>query len=60
MKIFYNTSTGNSLYVAKKIKNAFENCELISIPKAIKNNNFEVEDEMIGFIYPIHLSLIHI
>lgn len=56
MKILYNTSTGNSLYVAKKIKDAFENCELISIPKAIKNNNFEVEDEMIGFIYPIHYA----
>ena len=56
MKILYNTATGNSLYVAKKIKYAFENCELISIPKALREKNFEIEDEMIGFIYPIHYA----
>ncbi|MFR1907491.1 MAG: EFR1 family ferrodoxin [Clostridium neonatale] len=56
MKILYNTATGNSLYVAKKIKYAFENCELISIPKALREKSFEIEDEMIGFIYPIHYA----
>ena len=56
MKILYNTSTGNSLYVAKKIKDKFENCELISIPKASRKGNFEIEDEMIGFVYPIHYA----
>lgn len=56
MKIFYCTSTGNSLYVAKKIRDAFENCELISIPKALREGNFEIKDEMIGFIYPIHYA----
>ncbi len=56
MKILYNTSTGNCLYVAKKIKDAFENCELISIPKALREGNFEFEDEIIGFIYPIHYA----
>ena len=56
MKVFYITSTGNSLYVAKKIKNEFEDCELISISKALKNEKFEFKDDMIGFIYPIHCA----
>lgn len=38
MKIFYNTSTGNSLYVAKIIEDNFEGCELISISKVLKEN----------------------
>lgn len=36
MKIFYNTSTGNSLYVSKIIKESFKNCELVSMSKALK------------------------
>lgn len=56
MKIFYNTATGNSLYVAKTIKDEFKDCELISISKALKENKFEVNEEMIGFIYPIHYA----
>jgi len=54
MKIFYNTSTGNSLYVAKIIEDNFEDCELISISKALKENIKNVNDAMIGFVYPIH------
>ncbi len=51
MKIFYFTSTGNSLSVAKKFKNA----ELISIPQALKNNELSYSDEeKIGIIYPTH------
>ena len=54
MKIYYFTATGNSLYVAKKIKNGVEDCELISIPDALKNKDFNIEDSVIGFVYPIH------
>lgn len=54
MKIYYFTATGNSLYVAKKIKDKIEDCELISIPNALKNKDFNVNDDAIGFIYPIH------
>jgi len=36
MKIFYNSATGNSLYVAKIIRDEFKDCELISIRKALK------------------------
>ena len=54
MRIYYFTATGNSLYVAKNFKDKIEDCELISIPKALKNKDFNVEDSVIGFVYPIH------
>lgn len=56
MKLFYNSSTGNSLYVAKLIKDQFNNCELVSMSKALKENRFEVDEDIIGFVYPIHCS----
>ena len=54
MRIYYNSATGNSLYVAKIIKDQFKDCELISISKALKENKIEVREDLIGFIYPIH------
>ncbi len=51
MKIFYFTSTGNSLSIAKQ----FEDAELISIPKALKNNELSYSDEdKIGVIFPTY------
>ncbi|MGG7177453.1 EFR1 family ferrodoxin [Clostridium paraputrificum] len=54
MKIYYFSATGNSLYVAKKIKDAVGDCELISIPTALENCDFNIDDDVIGFVYPIH------
>ena len=54
MKIYYFTSTGNSLYVAKKIKESLSDCELISIPTALKKQDFNIDDDVIGLVYPIH------
>ena len=54
MKIFYNSATGNSLYVSKIIKEQFDECELISISKALKENEFNISEDVIGFVYPIH------
>lgn len=48
MKILYFTSTGNNLYIAKKLGG-----ELLSIPQLIKNNRFDIEDESIGIIFPV-------
>lgn len=53
-KIFYFSSTGNCLYVSKQIKDELEECEIISIPKAMKEGNFEYEGDMIGFVFPLH------
>ena len=48
MKILYFTSTGNNLYIAKKLGG-----ELLSIPQLIKNNRFDIEYESIGIIFPV-------
>lgn len=53
-KIFYFSSTGNCLYVAKQIKDALGECEIISIPKAVKEESLDYEGDMIGFVFPLH------
>lgn len=50
MKIFYYTSTGNCLDVAKRIGG-----ELYSIPQLLKENKLEFEDETIGIICPTYM-----
>lgn len=49
MKILYFTATGNSLAVAKKIGG-----ELISISQALKNEQYDYEDDVIGFVFPTY------
>ena len=49
MTIFYFTATGNSLYVAKTIGG-----KLYSIPQLLKDNQFNFDDDSIGFIFPIY------
>ncbi|MGX8700523.1 EFR1 family ferrodoxin [Caproiciproducens sp.] len=49
MKTLYFTATGNSLAVAKKIGG-----ETISIAQAIRNNQYEFEDNVIGLVFPTY------
>ncbi len=49
MKIFYFTSTGNSLAVAKQF-----DTELYSIPQVLKENNLTFEDDKIGIVFPTY------
>lgn len=49
MKILYFTSTGNCLYAAKKLGG-----ELISIPRAVSEENYSFEDESIGLVFPVY------
>ena len=49
MKIFYFTGTGNSLAVAKSFGG-----ELYSIPKVLKSNELNFEDEKIGIVFPVY------
>lgn len=53
MKIFYFTSTGNSLYVAKSIGG-----EIYSIPKLMKEGRYEFEDEKIGIVFPTYYGTV--
>lgn len=52
MEIFYFTGTGNSLWAAKKIAEHF-NAKLNSITNY---NRTEINDEIIGFVFPIYMG----
>jgi ferredoxin len=52
MTIFYFTSTGNSLAVAKRIGG--EAATLISIPQIIDAPTLEYSDDVIGLVFPIY------
>jgi len=60
MKIYYFSGTGNSLFIAKKLKSLITNAELIPVVKAIKENNFTIEAENVGFVFPCHGTTIPI
>jgi ferredoxin len=49
LKILYFTATGNNLYLAKRIGG-----NLISIPKAVKQGDFDFSDDAIGLVFPIY------
>jgi len=53
--IFYFSGTGNSLNVAKDIKNNFENFDLISITKTIDEDKIEVKGEYLGIVFPVYM-----
>ena len=49
MKILYFSSTGNSLYVAKRLGG-----ELLSIPHLQKNGIYEISDDVVGIVCPVY------
>lgn len=54
--IFYFSATGNSFYIAKKIKES-QNERILDIAKELKKKelNYEIkENEKIGFIFPVY------
>lgn len=53
MKVYYFSATGNSLYVAKSLS---EN--LVSIPQAIKDNDYDVIGDVVGFVVPTYYGSI--
>ena len=48
MKTLYFSATVNNLYIAKKLGG-----ELLSIPQLIKNNEYEIEDDVVGIVFPV-------
>ena len=49
MTVFYFTSTGNSLAVARRIGG-----KLISIPQIIDSGNLNFKDDVIGIVFPVY------
>ena len=44
--IFYFTGTGNSLYVAKEISKSFSQCDIVAIPQAVENKEFDYKNHI--------------
>ena len=51
MKILYYTSTGNNLYISKRLGG-----ELLSIPQLMKDNIFDIEDDAVGIVFPVFFA----
>lgn len=56
MEIYYFSGTGNSLYIAKKIKEYVEDCELISIETLSHFEKITPQSKEIGFVFPIYFG----
>jgi len=52
-KIFYFSTTGNSLALARELGNGLGDTELISIPKAM-NGPVDANASRLGFIFPVY------
>lgn len=52
--IYYFSSTGNSLYVARELQKIIPDTELRSIADALHENTPTVNAERIGFVFPMH------
>lgn len=55
-EIYYFTGTGNSLDIAKKIDSSLDHSELVSIPKQTQKNEFAVNSERVGFVFPLYFG----
>jgi len=51
MKLLYYTTTGNNLYIAKQLGG-----ELLSIPQLMKNGELDIEDDVVGIIFPVFFA----
>ena len=51
MKILYYTSTGNNVYISKRLGG-----ELLSIPQLMKDNIFDIEDDAVGIVFPVFFA----
>ncbi|MBD3254328.1 MAG: 4Fe-4S ferredoxin [Candidatus Lokiarchaeota archaeon] len=52
--LYYFTGTGNSLKIAKDLRDELEDCELKSIIKVMENDKIIETSDKIGFVFPLH------
>ena len=53
-RIYVFSSTGTSLQIANDISENLENTEIISIPKLMKQDNWAITGDTIGFVFPCY------
>lgn len=52
--IFYFSATGNSLSLSRNLANELDNCEVVSMAQAIKENEVRIDTPKVGFIFPVY------
>ncbi|MCJ7649382.1 MAG: EFR1 family ferrodoxin [Candidatus Lokiarchaeota archaeon] len=53
-KLYYFSGTGNSLYMAKTLKEKLDDCELLPIAGLINQSSIIATSEKVGFIFPVY------
>lgn len=56
--LYYFSGTGNSLSVARTIKNQIEGSELLPIVGCLKQKPVKVNAQRVGFIFPLHFMTV--
>lgn len=51
MKVFYFSATGNSLHVAGSLGG-----ETVSVSRCLRSGNLTFEDDVAGFVFPVHFG----
>ena len=54
--IFYFSTTGNSLFVAKCLAEKLTDCELLSIPELLIKKEILFEADRVGFVFPLYFA----
>ena len=57
IEIYYFSGTGNSLHAAKEIRKRIPETKLIPIVNLLNRNVIKTNSEIVGFVFPIHLSM---
>jgi ferredoxin/flavodoxin len=52
--IYYFSGTGNSLHIAKRLKETLNECELIPIAGLMKQDSIISTSEKVGFVFPVY------
>lgn len=57
VELYYFSGTGNSLHVAEQLRKRIPETKLIPIVSLLDRNIIETSAEIVGFVFPIHLSM---
>ena len=52
--LYYLSATGNSLHIAKTLKETMKNTTLHSIPEMLSSAHLTASSEAVGFVFPLH------
>lgn len=58
IQVFYFSGTGNSLHVARELKQRIPEIELIPVVVTLKKDSVEVAAQMVGLVFPLHFFTI--